>query len=114
MLPKCWRLFFFRRAHSFPFLPLRLLRKLGRHPNIIEFCGVYRTKDKQYYAIVMELMPQGELLDVIGQIMQGHYTEKDVLVMFRQVVEAVDHCHRNSVVHCDIKVWFGITVCWSL
>lgn len=52
----------------------------------------------------MELMPEGELLDVIGQIMSANYTERDVLIMFRQVVEAVDHCHRNNVVHCDIKV----------
>jgi serine/threonine protein kinase len=52
----------------------------------------------------MELMPEGELLDVIGHIMGANYTERDVLIMFRQVVEAVDHCHRNNVVHCDIKV----------
>jgi serine/threonine protein kinase len=85
-------------------VPLRLLRILGRHANIIEFHGVYETADHAFYAIAMELMPEGELLDVIGHIMGANYTERDVLVMFRQVVEAVDHCHRNNVVHCDIKV----------
>lgn len=54
-------------------------------------------------------MPQGELLDVISQLMNSSYTEKDVLIMFRQVVEAVDHCHRNNVVHCDIKVYLLVT-----
>eukprot|EP01134_Creolimax_fragrantissima_P003799 CFRG3799T1 len=82
----------------------KLLRRMGRHENITKYHGVYITRDRTQYAIVMELLPCGELLDVLGLAMESNYGEPEVAVIFRQVASAIDHCHRNGVVHADLKL----------
>ncbi|KNC82284.1 CAMK/CDPK protein kinase [Sphaeroforma arctica JP610] len=52
----------------------------------------------------MELLPYGELLDVLAHAMASNYGEPQVAIIFRQVASAVDHCHRNGVVHADLKL----------
>jgi len=51
--------------------------------------------------MVMELMVGGDLFDRIGT--KKTYNEKDAQVLCRNMLEAIDYCHNNSVAHCDMK-----------
>ena len=50
----------------------------------------------------------GELFDRI--IDRGVYTEKDASQLVRQVLQAVNYLHENSIVHRDLKVCYTHTV----
>eukprot|EP00124_Ichthyophonus_hoferi_P001101 Ihof_evm2s51 gene=Ihof_evmTU2s51 len=82
----------------------RLLRRLGRHPNINAYQGLYQND--RYYMIVLEYMPGGELLDILikrAEKSAQPYSEVQVAIMLRQIVSAVDHCHRHNIIHRDLK-----------
>lgn len=49
----------------------------------------------------------GELFDRI--IDRGVYTEKDASQLVRQVLQAVNYLHENSIVHRDLKVGYTHT-----
>lgn len=51
--------------------------------------------------IVMELMSGGELFDRI--IAKEHYSEKEAVDVFKQIVAAIQHCHSMDIVHRDLK-----------
>jgi serine kinase len=46
---------------------------------------------------VMELAENGSLLDVIRQ--ESHIDEVRARHWFRQLVDAVDYCHKKGIVH---------------
>ncbi|XP_068105990.1 serine/threonine-protein kinase pim-2 [Hyperolius riggenbachi] len=77
-----------------------LMLKVKGHKGIIELLDWFETADS--YLLVME-MPQQcrDLFDVITE--QGPMEEAAACGMFRQVVEAVAHCHAHGVTHRDIK-----------
>eukprot|EP00124_Ichthyophonus_hoferi_P005784 Ihof_evm2s953 gene=Ihof_evmTU2s953 len=79
------------------------LRMLSKCNNITTYLGVYESKDLRNWVIVMEILPGGELLDVLPTAMENSYTEKDACVIFLQIMTAVDYCHRHNVAHCDLK-----------
>eukprot|EP00123_Amoebidium_parasiticum_P012765 comp21558_c0_seq1/m.30085 comp21558_c0_seq1/g.30085 ORF comp21558_c0_seq1/g.30085 comp21558_c0_seq1/m.30085 type:complete len:686 (-) comp21558_c0_seq1:189-2246(-) len=96
------------KKHAFKDMNLekecRLLRTLGRHPNINAFIDLY--ENDKYYMIVLEYMKGGELLDILIKRVERSaqpYSEAQVAVMLRQIVSAVDHCHRNNIIHRDLK-----------
>ncbi|KNC80236.1 CAMK protein kinase [Sphaeroforma arctica JP610] len=82
----------------------RLLRSLGRHSNINAFLGLY--ENKKFYMIVLEYMEGGELLDIlIKRVERGAcaYSEAEVALILRQLVSAVEHCHKMGYIHRDLK-----------
>eukprot|EP00124_Ichthyophonus_hoferi_P001799 Ihof_evm12s104 gene=Ihof_evmTU12s104 len=82
----------------------RLLRKLGRHPNINGFLGLYANE--KYFMIVLEYMQGGELLDILIKRIESNaaaYSEAQVAVIMRQIMGAVEHCHKNDIIHRDLK-----------
>eukprot|EP01134_Creolimax_fragrantissima_P006534 CFRG6534T1 len=82
----------------------RLLRSLGRHQNINAFLGLY--ENKKFYMIVLEYMEGGELLDIlIKRVERGAcaYSEAEVALILRQLVSAVEHCHKMGFLHRDLK-----------
>ena len=96
----------------------RLLTLL-HHPNIVQLSEVLDTPDAVVF--VMEYVPKGELLKVTdppasyvasqlrNALTRQYITDHGFLhehkfrPMFRAIVSAVDYCHRNSVVHRDLK-----------
>ncbi len=52
---------------------------------------------KKYVYIVMELMTGGELFDRI--VTKEHYSEKAAKEAIMMILQAVEYCHNNSVVH---------------
>ncbi|KAG9280615.1 NUAK family SNF1-like kinase 1 [Astyanax mexicanus] len=71
-----------------------------RHPHIISIYEVFENKDK--IVIVMEYASKGELYDYISE--RRKLSERETRHFFRQIVSAVHHCHKNGVVHRDLKL----------
>ncbi|KAI9277972.1 kinase-like domain-containing protein [Umbelopsis sp. AD052] len=55
-----------------------------------------------YYYMFMEYVNGGQLLDYI--ISHGKLKEKQARRFARQILSALDYCHRNSIVHRDLKI----------
>ncbi|XP_063933219.1 uncharacterized protein LOC135145023 isoform X2 [Zophobas morio] len=89
-------------------LESRILRKLGHHPNIIRYIGLYESEDKLHYVIATEFAAGRDLLSRItfenfGIEVHAKYSEAELALIFFQVLCAVHHCHRHNVIHGDIK-----------
>ncbi|KAI9252654.1 kinase-like domain-containing protein [Sporodiniella umbellata] len=55
-----------------------------------------------YYYLFMEYVNGGQLLDFI--ISHGKLKERQSRRFARQILSALDYCHRNSIVHRDLKI----------
>ncbi|KAI9104952.1 kinase-like domain-containing protein, partial [Phlyctochytrium arcticum] len=77
---------------------IRFLRLL-HHPHIVQVFDVNETEHFIY--IVMEYASGGELFDYI--VAHKRVKEKEARSFFRQVLSAVDYCHKNAVIHRDLK-----------
>ncbi|XP_041084220.1 NUAK family SNF1-like kinase 2 isoform X1 [Polyodon spathula] len=70
------------------------------HPHIITIDEVFENKDK--IVIVMEYASKGDLYDYICE--KQRLSEQEARHFFRQIVSAVHYCHRNGIVHRDLKL----------
>ncbi|XP_063283598.1 NUAK family SNF1-like kinase 1 [Pelobates fuscus] len=73
---------------------------LLRHEHIIQVFEVFESRDK--IIIVMEYASNGELYDFINN--KHQISESEARGIFRQIVSAVHYCHKNGIVHRDIKL----------
>ncbi|KAJ3100280.1 hypothetical protein HDU97_002371 [Phlyctochytrium planicorne] len=75
------------------------LMKLLHHPHIVQ---VKETlEDANQIFLVMEYAAGGDLYDFIKQ--HKPVSEETCRYFFRQILSAVDYCHKNSVIHRDLK-----------
>ena len=72
-----------------------MARILKDHPNIMKIYEYY--EDEQYMMIVGELYSGGELLDKI--IEMKSFSEKKAAEAMKQILSAVNYCHKNKIVH---------------
>ncbi|XP_032819279.1 NUAK family SNF1-like kinase 1 [Petromyzon marinus] len=70
------------------------------HSNIIGVYEVFENKDK--IVMVMECAEGGELYDFLSA--RRRLPDAEARRLFRQVVSAVHCCHKNGVVHRDLKL----------
>ncbi|XP_041092061.1 NUAK family SNF1-like kinase 2 [Polyodon spathula] len=70
------------------------------HPHIITINEVFENKHK--IVIVMEYASKGDLYDYICE--KQRLSEQEARHFFRQIVSAVHYCHRNGIVHRDLKL----------
>ncbi|XP_017582652.1 PREDICTED: NUAK family SNF1-like kinase 2 [Corvus brachyrhynchos] len=70
------------------------------HPHIIAVHEVFENSSK--IVIVMEYASKGDLYDYISE--RQRLSEQEARHFFRQVVSAVYYCHKNGVVHRDLKL----------
>ncbi|XP_029457053.1 NUAK family SNF1-like kinase 1 [Rhinatrema bivittatum] len=73
---------------------------LLKHDHIVQIYEVFENKDK--IIIVMEYASNGELYDYVND--RQRITENEARNFFRQIVSAVHYCHKNRVVHRDLKL----------
>jgi calcium/calmodulin-dependent protein kinase I len=70
-----------------------------RHPHIIQL--VEHMTSTNFYYIVLEYCPGGELFDQIAK--RTCYSEVDARDIIRIVCDAISYCHSNGIVHRDLK-----------
>ncbi|EDV49533.1 MAP/microtubule affinity-regulating kinase 3 [Drosophila erecta] len=75
------------------------IMKMLNHPNIVRLFQVIESERTLY--LVMEYVSGGELFDHL--VKNGRMREYDARVLFRQLVSAIEYCHRKSIVHRDLK-----------
>ncbi|KAF2842520.1 Pkinase-domain-containing protein [Patellaria atrata CBS 101060] len=73
---------------------------LVNHPYICGMRDVVRTNYHWY--MLFEYVNGGQMLDYI--ISHGRLKEKQARKFGRQIASALDYCHRNSIVHRDLKI----------
>lgn len=76
------------------------IMKMLHHPHIIKLYEVIETKRTVF--LVMEHAAGGELYDYL--VVHGKMKEKEARAKFRQILSAVNYCHRKRVIHRDLKV----------
>uniref|UniRef100_A0A8C2EYA3 non-specific serine/threonine protein kinase n=1 Tax=Cyprinus carpio TaxID=7962 RepID=A0A8C2EYA3_CYPCA len=70
------------------------------HPNIIRLYEVFESRER--IVMVMEYASGGELYDYIQD--KQRLSEEEARHFFRQITSAVQYCHKNGVVHRDLKL----------
>uniref|UniRef100_A0A7N0VE53 non-specific serine/threonine protein kinase n=1 Tax=Kalanchoe fedtschenkoi TaxID=63787 RepID=A0A7N0VE53_KALFE len=79
---------------------INILRLLV-HPHIVRLYEVVVTPTEIH--LVMELMKNGELYNYVVQH-GGRLGEDEARRFFQQIISGVDWCHRNRIVHRDLKL----------
>ena len=81
---------------------VNLMIKLD-HPNIIKLYEVY--ENEKYIYLIMELCTGGELFDrIVEKTDQGvQFSEEEAASLFKQMMSAINYCHKNGIVHRDLK-----------
>ncbi|KAF9998390.1 hypothetical protein BGZ80_007499 [Entomortierella chlamydospora] len=69
------------------------------HINLLRVCEVFN--EPNFYYVVTELAPDGELFDQI--IDKQKFTESETRHIFKQVLGGLKYLHDNGVVHRDLK-----------
>lgn len=80
---------------------IKFLQELD-HPNIIKLFAVFSTKN-QNLNLVLEQLPQGDLLKLIQDFGNISYTAADIKSWMLMLMRAVHFCHANFILHRDIK-----------
>lgn len=73
--------------------------KLLHHPHITRLYEVMESENSIY--LVTEHAGGGEIFDHL--VTHGRMKEEEAARVFSQIISAVDFCHRNGVVHRDLK-----------
>ena len=74
--------------------------KLVQHPNVVRLYEVIDTQTKLY--LILELGDGGDMYDYIMKHDKG-LDEEQARQHFKQIVQAINYCHRLHVVHRDLK-----------
>lgn len=75
-----------------------ILKRLD-HPNIIRLYEMY--EDARSFYLVTEYCEGGELYDAILNLRR--FNERHACEIMRQILSAVNNCHRLKIVHRDLK-----------
>lgn len=89
------------------FTEINALKAIAPHPHVIQLYDynqelyVKRNSSQMVTYIVIELAAGGELFNLIAQT--GRFEEDLCRYYFKQIIDAVSHCHNNGVTHRDLK-----------
>jgi len=74
----------------------RICQKL-RHENIIRLHETMNDEKNHYHYMIFDLITGGELFEDI--VAREFYSERDASRCIQQILEAVNYCHRNNIIH---------------
>ena len=69
------------------------------HPNIVKMYEFLEDEKRIY--IVTEICKGGELFDEI--LSRSKFDERDASIVMRQLLYAINYCHKKKIVHRDLK-----------
>ena len=69
------------------------------HTNIVSIYDVGQDKDLHY--LVMEMVEGQNLKEVIKE--KDKFNENEAVEITKQICEALEHAHKQKIIHCDIK-----------
>lgn len=76
-----------------------VILKLIEHKNVLKLYDVLETENRLY--LVLEHVKGGELFDYI--VSKGRLDRHESLRIAAQIVMGLEHCHRHSICHRDLK-----------
>merc|ERR1711871_1836277 len=81
-----------------------ILKKVRPHTNVVKFVDL--VQDDDFYLFILEFVQGGNLLESLNKRRRGPepLKEQEVLVIFRQLVEGIQHLHNEAVIHRDLKL----------
>lgn len=71
------------------------------HPNIIDLNSYSLDSSEDIAYVSLAYAPSGDMLEILRNMVM---IEPIARFYFKQVLDAVDHCHSRGIVHCDIKL----------
>jgi len=80
--------------------------KLIEHPHVLKLYDVLETEHRLY--LVLEHVKGGELFDYI--VSKGRLDREESLRLTAQIVLGLEHCHKHSICHRDLKVTLADTL----
>ncbi len=90
-----------------------ILRDLSYHSNLPEFYGIYlktnslnsSEDESDQLWLVLELCSNGSVTDLVKTLIKNEQRLEECLIahILRQTILAIQHLHRNHVIHRDIK-----------
>jgi len=83
---------------------IALMKHLSKinHPNIVTARAV--AEDAQYVYIFMDLVQGFDLCALLEKYVNRGMSEREAQFYFRQMVDALVHCHSQGVAHRDVKL----------
>lgn len=75
--------------------------KALNHTNIVKIMNCYTLSNMQL-VVVMEYLQGGELLSLLKA--KGKFSETEARKIFAQILSAVAYCHRQNIIHRDLKL----------
>lgn len=71
------------------------------HPNIVKMLNCFVIKKTMQAYFIMEYLGGGELFEYMQE--KGRFDETEARDIFKQILSAVDYCHRQKIIHRDLK-----------
>ena len=85
------------------FKEINALKELS-HPNIIKLLECYTLKEEMKVVLILEYLEGGNLREFLKSKKKGYLEEKEAKIIFTQILEGVNYCHRNNIIHRDLKL----------
>lgn len=88
-----------RKKDINPLLSEIEIMRVLEHQGVIRLYEIY--EEETIVHLVLELLEGGELFERIKQ--KGTYSEKDAMMIMKNILEAISYVHSKGIIHRDLK-----------